>query len=293
MDETGVDFAMDVHGDEAIPANFLAGFEGIPSLHRRAARAVRPLRRRRSRALPDFQTEQGYEIPAPGQANMSMSTTQLAERFGAVSMTLEMPFKDNFDLPDDVYGWSPRALAAPRLRVPRRAPRDPSRAQAARRRGKRRAVRPPDADPRPAPPRPVAVEPRKSLHRLVGRRPDRPGVDEAKRRARCSPPRASTSTAASPASRPARSGRSHLALDAMGRLWLPGEKDWRLNERHYGGLTGLNKAETVGKHRRRAGQDLAPLLRHPAARRWQPGSPYRPHRRPPLRRDRDSAHARA
>ena len=32
MDETGVDFAMDVHGDEAIPANFLAGFEGIPSL---------------------------------------------------------------------------------------------------------------------------------------------------------------------------------------------------------------------------------------------------------------------
>jgi len=36
-----------------------------------------------------------------------MSTTQLAERFGCVSMTLEMPFKDNFDLPDEVYGWSP------------------------------------------------------------------------------------------------------------------------------------------------------------------------------------------
>ena len=32
---------------------------------------------------------------------------QLAERFGCVSMTLEMPFKDNFDLPDEVYGWSP------------------------------------------------------------------------------------------------------------------------------------------------------------------------------------------
>jgi 2,3-bisphosphoglycerate-dependent phosphoglycerate mutase len=40
----------------------------------------------------------------------------------------------------------------------------------------------------------------------------------------------------------------HLALRAMGRLWLPEEKDWRLNERHYGGLTGLNKAETAGKH---------------------------------------------
>ena len=36
-----------------------------------------------------------------------MSTAQLAERYGAVSMTLEMPFKDNADLPDPVYGWSP------------------------------------------------------------------------------------------------------------------------------------------------------------------------------------------
>jgi len=40
----------------------------------------------------------------------------------------------------------------------------------------------------------------------------------------------------------------NLALEAMGRLWLPMEKDWRLNERHYGGLTGLNKAETAAKH---------------------------------------------
>ena len=40
----------------------------------------------------------------------------------------------------------------------------------------------------------------------------------------------------------------HLALEAMGRLWLPEEKHWRLNERHYGGLTGLNKAETAAKH---------------------------------------------
>jgi len=40
----------------------------------------------------------------------------------------------------------------------------------------------------------------------------------------------------------------NLALEAMGRLWLPTEKHWRLNERHYGGLTGLDKAETVAKH---------------------------------------------
>jgi 2,3-bisphosphoglycerate-dependent phosphoglycerate mutase len=40
----------------------------------------------------------------------------------------------------------------------------------------------------------------------------------------------------------------HLALEEMGRLWLPVEKDWRLNERHYGGLTGLDKAETAARH---------------------------------------------
>jgi 2,3-bisphosphoglycerate-dependent phosphoglycerate mutase len=40
----------------------------------------------------------------------------------------------------------------------------------------------------------------------------------------------------------------NLALEEMGRLWLPVEKHWRLNERHYGGLTGLNKAETAEKH---------------------------------------------
>jgi 2,3-bisphosphoglycerate-dependent phosphoglycerate mutase len=39
----------------------------------------------------------------------------------------------------------------------------------------------------------------------------------------------------------------NIALEAMGRLWLPTEKNWRLNERHYGGLTGLNKAEMMAK----------------------------------------------
>ncbi|HVY85066.1 MAG TPA: 2,3-diphosphoglycerate-dependent phosphoglycerate mutase [Caulobacterales bacterium] len=40
----------------------------------------------------------------------------------------------------------------------------------------------------------------------------------------------------------------NLALDAAGLSWLPVTKDWRLNERHYGALTGLNKAETAAKH---------------------------------------------
>ena len=39
-----------------------------------------------------------------------------------------------------------------------------------------------------------------------------------------------------------------IALDSLDQLWLPVEKHWRLNERHYGGLQGLNKAETAEKH---------------------------------------------
>jgi murein tripeptide amidase MpaA len=108
MDKIPPDFAMDVHGDEAIPANFLAGFEGIPSLGERQLKLFNLFGETLERISPDFQRSQGYEIPAPGEANMSMSTTQLAERYGCVSMTLEMPFKDNFDLPDEVYGWSPQ-----------------------------------------------------------------------------------------------------------------------------------------------------------------------------------------
>ncbi|MEO6093749.1 MAG: 2,3-diphosphoglycerate-dependent phosphoglycerate mutase [Novosphingobium sp.] len=40
----------------------------------------------------------------------------------------------------------------------------------------------------------------------------------------------------------------HLALEEADLLWIPETKDWRLNERHYGGLTGLDKAETAAKH---------------------------------------------
>jgi murein tripeptide amidase MpaA len=107
MDETGVDFAMDVHGDEAIAANFLAGFEGIPSWRDEQGEAYYRYQAILARRTPEFQMELGYPKAAPGSANLSMSTNQVAERFGAVAMTLEMPFKDNAQLPDPAQGWSP------------------------------------------------------------------------------------------------------------------------------------------------------------------------------------------
>ena len=107
MDETGVDFAIDAHGDEAIPAVFIAGFEGIPN-HIPAKQALYDKYRDILAArTPDFQTKLGYPVSPPGRANVTYATTQIAERFGAVAMTLEMPFKDNHELPDEDFGWSP------------------------------------------------------------------------------------------------------------------------------------------------------------------------------------------
>ena len=112
MDETGVAFAMDVHGDEAIAANFIAGFEGVPSWREDQGRLFTEFGRRLAAHTPDFQTELGYERAQPGRANLSMSTNQLAERFGAVSVTLEMPFKDHDANPDSEHAWSPERSAA-------------------------------------------------------------------------------------------------------------------------------------------------------------------------------------
>jgi murein tripeptide amidase MpaA len=115
MDETGVHFAMDVHGDEAIPAVFMAGFEGIPSLTEAQSAGYRRYLDLLSARTPDFQTRRGYPVTRPGRANLAMATNQLAERFaashGCVSMTLEMPFKDHDDLPCPAQGWSPERSA--------------------------------------------------------------------------------------------------------------------------------------------------------------------------------------
>ncbi len=112
MDETGCDFAMDIHGDEAIPQVFIAGFEGIPNWTDRQGELYHAFRNRLAERTRDFQTKRGYHTAAPGKANLSMSTNQLANRFGCVAMTLEMPFKDHDDNPEPLCGWSPARCAA-------------------------------------------------------------------------------------------------------------------------------------------------------------------------------------
>jgi murein tripeptide amidase MpaA len=107
MDTTGVDFCLDVHGDEELPYVFLAGAEGIPGWSSRLAELDTAFRDAYERACPDVQRAHGYPADAPGKANLTMCTSQVAQRFDALAFTLEMPFKDNADAPDPVHGWSP------------------------------------------------------------------------------------------------------------------------------------------------------------------------------------------
>ncbi len=107
MRETGVDFCLDVHGDEALPYAFIAGADGIPSLTERQKKSKENFDAALVRANPDYQTEKGYPKASPGKGNLTLCSSHVAEYFGALGMTLEMPFKDNANAPDAQVGWSP------------------------------------------------------------------------------------------------------------------------------------------------------------------------------------------
>jgi len=107
MDATGVDLCLDVHGDEELPYNFISGAEGVPGWTPRLARLDTAFQAAYERCNPDFQRVHGYPKTPPGRANMTICTNQIAERFDCLSMTLEMPFKDNADAPEPEWGWSP------------------------------------------------------------------------------------------------------------------------------------------------------------------------------------------
>jgi len=107
MKVTGVDLAFDVHGDEALPYNFIAGAEGVPSWNENMQRQLDTFKQLLAEVNPDFQTEYGYEVDAPNSSDLRKNTDWMAETFGCLAMTLEMPFKDNANAPLPTIGWSP------------------------------------------------------------------------------------------------------------------------------------------------------------------------------------------
>ncbi len=107
MNAAKPDLCLDVHGDESLPYNFIAGAEGIPGYTEKQADNLAAFLSAYKTASPDFQTKHGYGISAPGSANLTMCTNYTAHAYDCLAMTLEMPFKDNADAPDAEFGWSP------------------------------------------------------------------------------------------------------------------------------------------------------------------------------------------
>ncbi|MXR67322.1 M14 family metallopeptidase [Shewanella insulae] len=107
MKETGVDLYYDVHGDEGLPYVFLAGCEGVPGYNQKMADLQADFVKALLMASADFQDEFGYDKDEPGQANLTVASNWVAQTFGCLSNTLEMPFKDNANMPDPMSGWSP------------------------------------------------------------------------------------------------------------------------------------------------------------------------------------------
>ncbi len=106
MQQTGIDLCLDVHGDEALPYNFIAGTEGISDWTDERDAELVALKHTWASLNPDFQVTHGYPKNTRGNANLAICSNNLAASFGALAMTLEMPFKDTADTPRPLSGWS-------------------------------------------------------------------------------------------------------------------------------------------------------------------------------------------
>jgi murein tripeptide amidase MpaA len=107
MIATGVDFCLDVHGDEVRPHNFLIGSHRVPSQTPAMTRLFERYVAALAAATPDFRAHNGHWSPGSEPANLTLCSHQVAERFGCLAMTMEMPFKDESDHSDAATGWSP------------------------------------------------------------------------------------------------------------------------------------------------------------------------------------------
>lgn len=102
----GVDLFLDIHGDEALPCNFIAGQAGAPDVSAKTLAEEAQFKHDLRRVNPDFQLERGYEPGKFGPETLTIASFWVGDHFHCPAMTLEMPFKDHDERPDPVYGWS-------------------------------------------------------------------------------------------------------------------------------------------------------------------------------------------
>ena len=112
MSNTGVDMCLDIHGDEALPYNFIAGTEGVANWTDARDQQLVSFKKTLAALNPDFQVEHGYPRNAPNNANLSFCSNSVAQTYGCPAYTLEMPFKDTIDTSQPDVGWSPERCVA-------------------------------------------------------------------------------------------------------------------------------------------------------------------------------------
>jgi murein tripeptide amidase MpaA len=105
MHEVGVDMCLDVHGDEGLPYVFIAGSESLPNFTAEQAAAQKAFSDAFLVASPDFQDVHGYGETPYTEETLTMGSPHITHAFGCLSLTLELPFKDNANDPDPQVGW--------------------------------------------------------------------------------------------------------------------------------------------------------------------------------------------
>lgn len=112
IEQTGVDLFFDIHGDETLPYVFVAGSEMLPGFTDQQRTEQTAFIEAFKIASPDFQDKHGYEASRYREDALKLASKYIGHRYGCLSLTLEMPFKDNANLPDERVGWNGERSAA-------------------------------------------------------------------------------------------------------------------------------------------------------------------------------------
>jgi murein tripeptide amidase MpaA len=104
--QTGCDMFFDIHGDEALPYNFVAGNDMLDNFDAARQAQQRAFIEHFKLASPEFQDKFGYPIAKYQQDTLTLASKYIGHHYDCLSLTLEMPFKDNANLPDRHTGWN-------------------------------------------------------------------------------------------------------------------------------------------------------------------------------------------
>lgn len=104
--EVGCDIFLDIHGDEALPYVFVAGSEMLENFSLQQQEQQSSFIANYKLSSPDFQDVIGYPAGKYNQDMLKLASKYIGHTFQCLSLTLEMPFKDNANMPDARTGWN-------------------------------------------------------------------------------------------------------------------------------------------------------------------------------------------